>query len=205
MSRLPTEWYGARSGVPFLFRLSMSCALLSWVILSLLLASATADGVDENLIDFESVEITGRWIETWEEKGVVFSPAHVPKRSQAKARLMFFPHISSGRKGILSAMANDPIPVRIQFPSGVASATLVLWGSTGCRAQVVAFDSNGGAIDKTSVEAVPRRQRPGDPIPTIELKVHGTQIAYIEFSGPREGEYLALDAIRFVPLSGVSK
>src|SRR4051812_38265439 len=86
------------------------------------------------VIDFEKAEITGRWVDSWESKGVVFTPAHAPAKSKAKARLMFFPHLPSGRKGILSAMADDPIPVRARFPNGSSSVTVEFWGSTGCAA-----------------------------------------------------------------------
>jgi len=31
------------------------------------------------------------------------------------------------------------------------------------------------------------------------LTVKGERIAYVQFSGPREGEYLAADELRFTP------
>jgi hypothetical protein len=153
----------------------------------------------ESVVDFEEAEITGRWIESWEAKGVVFTPAHAPTRSKAKAQLMFFPHISSGRKGILSAMATDPIPVRARFAQGASSVTLVLWGSTGCPARLEAYDQEGKLLDQASLETIPGRTAPGDPIPAFELTVKGTHIAYVEFSGPRAGEFLAADELRFLP------
>jgi len=153
------------------------------------------------IVDFEQAEITGRWIETWEEKGVVFTPAHEPTRSKAKARLMFFPHLSSGRKGILSAMADDPIPVQARFPQGATSVTVVLWGSTGCAARLQAFDREGKLVDQSAIEAIPSRKSPGEPIPTFELTVKGSAIHHVQFSGPRVGEFLAADEIRFVPLA----
>src|SRR5476651_1154587 len=152
------------------------------------------------VVDFEKAEITGRWVDSWEEKGVIFTPAHAPAKSKAKARLMFFPHPPSGQKGILSAMADDPIPVRARFTNGCSSATLVLWGSTGCAAKLEAFNADGKLLDKASLEAVPGRKAPGDPIPTFELTVKGTNIACIEFSGPRPGEYLVADEVRFTPI-----
>jgi hypothetical protein len=154
----------------------------------------------EVVVDFEQAEITGRWIDSWEEKGVVFTPAHAPTRSKAKARLMFFPHVSSGSKGILSAMATDPIPVRARFAQGASSVTVVLWGSTGCPARLEAFDQDGKLLDQASRETVPGRKAPGEPIPTFELTVRGTAIAYVEFSGPRAGEFLAADELRFRPV-----
>lgn len=163
--------------------------------------TARAFGQAEVVIDFDQAEITGRWIDSWTEKGVVFTPAHEPTRSKAKARLMFFPHIPSGRKGILSAMADDPIPVRARFPNGASSVTIVFWASTGCAARLGAYDSDGKLLDKAILEVVPARKDPGDPIPTFELTVKGSQIAYIEFNGPRAGEYLAAQEIRFVPIA----
>jgi len=151
----------------------------------------------EIVIDFEQAPITGRWIESWEEKGVKFTPAHAPTKSKAQARLMFFPHIASGRKGILSAMADDPIPVKAQFPEVASSVTVSFWGSTGCAARLEAFDQDGKLVDQASLEVVPGRKAPGDPIPTFELTVKGPAIAWIQFSGPRVGEYLAADAVRF--------
>jgi len=157
------------------------------------------------VVDFEKAEITGRWIESWEEKGVVFTPAHAPTKSKAKARIMFFPHIPSGRKGILSAMADDPIPVRARFSTNGSSVTLVLWGSTGCAARLEAYDQEGKLVDKASVDVIPGRKAPGEPIPIFELTVKGSNIAYVQFSGPRTGEYLAADELRFVPQGVTSK
>jgi hypothetical protein len=168
--------------------------------LALLLTSARmAFGQTNVVVDFEKAEITGRWIESYEQKGVVFTPAHAPTRSKAKAKLMFFPHIPSGRKGILSAMADDPIPVRARFPTNASSVTIVFWGSTGCAAKLEAFDQDGKLVDKASIEVIPGRKVPGDPVPTFELTVKGTNIAYVEFSGPRAGEYLAAEEVRIMP------
>ena len=167
------------------------------VFLLVLTAALPVFAQTEVVVDFEEAEITGRWVDSWEEAGVVFTPAHAPTRSKAKAKLMFFPHIASGRKGILSAMATDPIPVRARFPGKVSSVTVVLWGSTACPARLEAYDSDGELLDQVSLEAVPGRKAPGDPIPTFEMTVEGAHIAYIEFSGPREGEYLAADEVRF--------
>jgi hypothetical protein len=188
---------------------SKALALTSRVSLALVLllffVTGQAFGQTEVVIDFEKAEITGRWVESWEDKGVVFTPAHPPTKSKAKARLMFFPHAPSGHKGILSAMADDPIPVRARFTNGCSSVSLVFWGSTGCAARLKAFDAEGKLLDKASLEAIPSRKVPGDPIPTFELTVKGTNIAYIEFSGPRPGEYLAADEVRYVPIPATSK
>ena len=171
----------------------------------LLLATGRVFGQTNVVIDFEKAEITGRWVDSWAEQGVTFTPAHAPTKSQAKARLMFFPHQPDGHKGILSAMADDPIPVRAQFTNGCSSVTLVLWGSTGCPAKLEAFDADSKLLDKASLEAVPGRKAPADPIPTCELTVKGTNIAYIEFSGPRPGEFLVAEEVRFMPIPATDK
>jgi hypothetical protein len=118
---------------------------------------------------------------------------------------MFFPHLPSGRKGILSAMADDPIPVRARFPNGSSSVTVKFWGSTGCTARLEAYSGDGSLLDKAMLDVAPGRKAPGDPIPTFTLSVKGTNIAYIEFSGPRAGEYLVADEVRFVPIAPPTK
>jgi hypothetical protein len=176
--------------------------LHSWFLSFLVFAvGALSVAGAEIVIDFEQAPITGRWIDSWEEQGVRFTPAHEPTKSKAKARLMFFPHLSSGKKGILSAMADDPIPVKAQFPNGASSVTVVFWGSTGCAARLEAFDQDGKVVDEASIEVIPGRKAPGDPIPPFELTVKGPAIAYIQFRGPRVGEYLAADELRFTPLA----
>jgi hypothetical protein len=182
-------------------RLSLGLVLLAFFVV----VRGTTFGQTGTVVDFERAEITGRWVESWEDKGVKFTPAHPPKKSKGKARLMFFPHLPSGRKGIVSAMADDPIPVRAHFTNGCSSVTLVLWGSTGCPARLEAYDAEGKLLDNAALEEIPGRQAPGDPIPTFELTVKGTNIAYIEFSGPRVGEYLAADEVRFLPVPTISK
>lgn len=175
------------------------------LLLTLLLVAVRGHGQTTNTVDFEKAEITGRWVDSWEENGVVFTPAHAPTKSKAKARLMFFPHQPSGRKGILSAMATDPIPVRARFTNACSSVTVSFWGSTGCAARLEAFDAEGKPVDKAALDVIPGRKAPGDPIPTFDLTVKGTNIAYIEFSGPRAGEYLAADEVRFVPAASVDR
>ncbi len=182
---------------PFVFIRVHSC-FLSFLVFAI---GALSVAGAEVVIDFEQAPITGRWIESWEEQGVRFTPAHAPTKSKAQARLMFFPHIASGRKGILSAMADDPIPVKAQFPNGASSVTVVFWGSTGCAARLEAFDQAGKLVDQAAIEVIPGRKAPGDPIPTFELTVKGPAIAWIQFSGPRVGEYLAADELRFKPLA----
>jgi len=133
----------------------------------------------------------------WEAGGVVFALAHEPQRSKAKGLVMFFTHLSTGRKGIVCAMATEPIPVRATFPAPVSSVTLEMWGSTAMPALLEAFDSEGKVVDHASLESVPSRKTPGEPVPVFTMTVSGKRIAYIEFSGPREGEFLAADEVRF--------
>jgi hypothetical protein len=111
---------------------------------------------------------------------------------------MFFPHLATKRKGILNAMATEQaIPVQATLPNIASSVTLVLWGSTQCPALLEALDRNGVVVDKASVAAVPDRKTPGDPVPFVELTVRASEIAAIRFSGPRDGEFLAADELRF--------
>ena len=152
------------------------------------------------MIDFEQAEI-GKPMPTWTEKGVVFNLAGALTHSKATGRIMFFPHLATNHKGILNAMATEQaIPVQATFPDSASAVTLVLWGSTGCPALLEALDKNGEVVDKASVAAVPGRKAPADPIPFLKLTVkapEGSAIAAIRFSGPRDGEFLAADEIRF--------
>jgi metallo-beta-lactamase class B len=184
---------------------TISARLCLGVFLLFAGVSSRAFGQAEVVVDFQKAEITGRWVDSWEEKGVVFTPAHAPTKSKAKARLMFFPHAPSGRKGILSALADDPIPVRASFTNGCASATFSFWGSTDSPARLEAYNAEGQLLDKAGLEKIPGRKAPGEPIPTFELTVKGSNIAYIDFSGPRAGEYLVAEEVRFVPLLPAAK
>jgi hypothetical protein len=137
-------------------------------------------------------------VATWTEKGVVFNLSGAPTTSKAMGRIMFFPHLTTNHKGILNAMATEQaIPVLATFPKGASAVTLVLWGSTGCPALLEALDKNGAVVDKASVAAVPGRKAPADPIPFLKLTVSAPEIAAIRFSGPRNGEFLAADEMRF--------
>jgi hypothetical protein len=112
---------------------------------------------------------------------------------------MFFTHLATGHKGIVSAMATESIPVRASFPKPVSSVTISFWASTGTPALLEAFDTSGKMVDRASLPSVPGRKAPGDPVPFFNMTVKGS-IAYVQFSGPREGEYLAADEVRFTPL-----
>jgi hypothetical protein len=162
--------------------------------------------VKEQVVDFEkAVPIVAgdkaNRVAEWAENGVTFTLARAPQRSKGKGLLMFFTHLGSGRKGIVSALANEPIPVRATFAQPVSSVTVAFWGSTVTPALLQAFDGAGQVIHRASLDATPRRKSPGDPAPVFTLTVQAPQIAYVEFSGPREGEYLAADEVRFTPVS----
>ena len=178
----------------------------SLVVLAIGLATAATAG--EIVIDFEQVairldpkndEVVNR-LERYVEKGVEFKLARQPERSKARGRIMFFPHIASGRKGVVNAMAGEQqIPVQVRFPNGASAVTIVFWASTGASAKLEAFDSKGEVVARDELKVVPRRKKPEDPVPTFELKVKADEISYVEFSGPRTGEYLVADEVRFIP------
>ena len=155
----------------------------------------TADVV---VVDFESAEI-GKHVESWQEQGVTFALAQQPKKSKAKGRVMFFPHIASGHKGILNAMADESIPMSATFRSIVNRVELKLWGSTTSAALVEAFDAGGKLIDRTSIDQVPVRKRPEEPVPFFEMTVQGEGIASIQISGSQPGGFVAVDELRFFP------
>lgn len=134
------------------------------------------------------------------EKGVVFKLAHPPQESKAKGVLTYFIHISSGHKGILCAMALEPIPVQATFPEPVSSVTVALWGSTATPALLEAFDAEGNVVDRVQLDSIPGRTAPEEPVPIFTMTVRAPRIAYIQWSGPREGEYLAADEVRFTPV-----
>jgi hypothetical protein len=174
----------------------------------LLLGAATyAWSAEPVVVDFEKAvpllaDGNANRVPRWEEKGVVFTLAHEPKQTKGKGMLMFFTHLSTGHKGIVCAMATEPIPVRATFAKPVSSVTVSFWGSTGTPALLEAFDTDGKVVDRASLESVPRRKAPGDPVPVFTMTVRASSIMYIDFSGPREGEYLAADEVRFTPIDG---
>jgi hypothetical protein len=168
-----------------------------WLALLALIGAAVVVHAEEVVIDFEQAEI-GKPKPDWTEKGVIFKLAGQPTQSKAAGRIMFFPHIATNRKGILNAMATEQaIPVMATFPNAASAVTLVFWGSTGCPALVEALDKDGQVVDKASLAAVPGRKAPADPVPFVELTVKAPAIAAIRFSGPRNGEFLAADEIRY--------
>ena len=140
--------------------------------------------------------------ERWEEKGVVFTLTREPQQTKGKGMMMFFTHIATGRKGIVCAMATEPIPVRATFPKPVTSVSVSFWGSTGTSALLEAFDAGGRVVDRASLETIPGRNGAAEPVPIFTMKVKAGGIAYIQFSGPREGEYLVANEVRYTPLQG---
>jgi hypothetical protein len=174
-------------------------------LLFILSAAACGWSADPVVVDFEKAvpllpDGNANRIPRWEEKGVVFTLAHEPRQTKGKGLLLFFTHLSSGHKGIVCAMATESIPVRATFPAPVSSVEISFWASTGTPAVLEAFDSDGKVVDRAILESVPGRKAPGDPVPVFTLSVKASRIAYVQFSGPREGEYLAADEVRFTPV-----
>ena len=135
--------------------------------------------------------------ESWTDQGVDFTLARQPARSRARGRLMFFPHLPSGRRGILNAMADEQeIPVRVRFPRRATTVAIEFWASTGAAARLEAFDAQDAVVARDALDVVPSRKAPEDPIPMFTLAVRAPEIAYVEFSGPRTGEFLAAAAVR---------
>lgn len=161
-----------------------------------------ADG--EVVVTFDKAE-TGKPVAKHTEQDVVFAPAHPPAKSKAAARVMFFPHLKTERTGILSAMADEPIPVEVRFPKPAASVTLVLWGSIGGGAKVEAFDKDGKVIETVKRDKVPERDGPEKPIPSFELRVRGAGITSVRFSGAPPGGYLVCDEVRYTPQADTKK
>ena len=72
--------------------------------------------------------------------------------------------------------------------------------SNGTRA--TRLDAEDKLVDRASLDSVPGRKAQGDPVPIFTMTVRANRIAYVQFSGPREGEYLAADEVRFTPIDG---
>lgn len=160
----------------------------------------SGEETDAVLVDFESAKI-GEHLETWQEQGVTFALVHQPTKSKAKGRVMFFPHVASGRKGILNAIANESIPLQASFTRPVAKVELKLWGSTTSAATIKALNAHGEVVDEVSLDRVPVRQRPEDPVPMFEIVVQGKGITSIQVSGSQPGGFVAIDELRYHPLS----
>src|SRR3954447_23906160 len=159
---------------------------------------------DPLIVTFDKVE-TGKPMASYTDQGVVFALSRRPATSRAAGRVMFFPHLKTPRKGILNAMANESIPVEVRFPKPAATVTLVLWGSIGSKAIVEAYDTDGNVVDRASRDAVPERTGPEQAIPSFELTVKASTIAYVRFSGAPPGGYLVCDEARFMPRADAGK
>ena len=180
----------------------------SFICLAISMASVVV--CEEVIIDFENVpiqldpnsdELVNR-VESYESQGAEFKLARAPERSKAKGRVMFVAHVATGRKGILNAMVNEQqIPVQIRFSKGATKVTIVFWASTGAAAELEAFNSHGELVAHDELEESPKRKQPEDPVPMFELSVEAEMISYVEFSGPRDGEFLVADELRFEPLN----
>jgi hypothetical protein len=155
-----------------------------------------APAEDPVTITFDKAE-TGKPMPSHTDQGVVFALAHGPTKSRAAGRVMFFPHLKTPRKGILNAMAAESIPVEVRFPKPVSGVTLVLWGSIGSAALVEAYDKDDKVVDRASRDKVPERTGPEQAIPSFELTVKASAVAYIRFSGAPPGGYLVCDEVRF--------
>jgi hypothetical protein len=164
------------------------------VLTALCCLVAPAD--DPVTITFDKVE-TGKPMSSYTDQGVVFALSRPPSTSRAAGRVMFFPHLKTPRKGILNALAAESIPVEVRFPKPVSGVTLVLWGSVGSAALVEAYDKDGKVVARAAREKVPERTGPEQPIPSFELTVEDSAIAYIHFSGAPPGGYLVCDEVRF--------
>ena len=165
---------------------------------------ASEAAAEKIIINFEQVSIlpdpTNDEIvtrpESWTDQGVEFTLARQPARSRARGRLMFFPHLPSGRQGILNAMADEQeIPVRVRFPRRASAVAIEFWASTGADARLEAFDAHDAMVARDALNVVPGRKAPEEPIPLFTLAVRAAEIAYVEFSGPRTGEFLAAAAV----------
>jgi hypothetical protein len=180
----------------------------AFVALLALLATATPAceaAAEKIVINFEQVSVlpdpTNDELvtrpESWGDQGVEFTLAREPARSKARGRLMFFPHVPSGRQGILNAMADEQeIPVRVRFPRPASEVAIEFWASTGAAARLEAFDAHDAVVARDALDVVPGRKAPEEPIPMFTLAVRAPEIAYVEFSGPRTGEFLAAAAVR---------
>lgn len=168
------------------------------VLGSLGVTAVAAPADDPVIVTFDKVE-TGKPMASYTDQGVLFALSRRPATSRATGRVMFFPHLKTPRKGLLNAMANESIPVEVRFPKPATSVTLVLWGSIGSKAVVEAYDPSGNVVDRTSRGAVPARTGPDQPIPSFELTVKASAIAYVQLTGAPPGGYLVCDEVRLTP------
>lgn len=167
--------------------------------LTLVAGAGSVQAAEELVITFADAEV-GKPTPSWSGRGVTIEPVGKLKRSKAAPRVMFFPHLKTGKKGILSAMAAEAIPVQIRIPDGASRVALVMWGSITSAALVEALDEAGNVVDRVALDQVPRRKSPADPIPSFKLSVEAPRIASVRFSGAKPGGFLAAEEVRWTPL-----
>ena len=161
-----------------------------------MIAVGTPHGsAEEVMLDFEASEV-GKPVAAYTEKDVGFQLAYEPKKSKAKGRIMFFPHLGDDHKGILNAMADEAIPLRITLPRPATRVTLVLWGSTTSAALAEAFDRDERLLARDELDQVPVRQSPEEDVPYFRLSLEGSGIVTIDVSGSKPGGFVAVDEIR---------
>lgn len=165
-------------------------------IVLLLVCAHVVRGAD-HVVDFEDVEV-GKPTPSWEGRGLRIELLHAPKKNKAVGRITFFPHLGTGHKGVVNAMANEAIPLRINFITSAKKVTATLWGSTTSAAYLEAFDKDGKSLGRQAIEKVPVRKAPEEQIPFFELSVEATGIAYVTIGGSKAGGFVAVDELRWV-------
>ena len=113
---------------------------------------------------------------------------------------MFFTHLSpAGRDRVRDGDRADSGPRHL--PDSRFRLSRSRSGDQPARpALLEAFDAEGKLVDRASLESLPARKSPSDPTPVFTLTVKANGIAYVQFSGPRDGEYLVTDELRFTPV-----
>lgn len=165
---------------------------------ALILGTLAATPAGEVVVTFDKLE-AAKPVPSYTVQGMVIALSRPPAKSRAAGRVMVFPHLKTSRKGVLNAMANEPIPVEVRLPKPAASVTLVLWGSIGSAAVVEAYDPDGKLVGTAKRARVPERTGPELPVPSFELAVTAPAITAIRFAGAPPGGYLVCDEVRFTP------
>ena len=168
---------------------------MHFLMFCVLVAVTRRGSAEEVVVDFEAAEI-GKPVAAYTENGVGFQLAYEPRKSKAKGRVMFFPHLGDDHKGILNAMADEAIPLRIKLARPATSVTLTLWGSTTSAALVEAFDREGKLLAKDELEQVPVRRVPEEQVPYFTLCLEGPGIVAVDVSGSQPGGFVAVDTVR---------
>jgi hypothetical protein len=63
------------------------------------------------------------------------------------------------------------------------------WASTGAAARLEAFDAHDAVVARDAFDVVTGRKAPEVPPPCSRWRSVQRKIAYVEFSGPRTGEF----------------